>query len=451
MQIELTKEFIDQVKDAVDNQYSAFLKETFEDFYPTDAAEIMYELDTNECIYIINQIDEDFAAEVISYIDPVTRKGFLKNFDSEHIASYLKFIDSDDAVDIINELAVKQREEVIAHIERVNKEAAAYILELLRYEEDVAGGIMAKELIKAYIHWNVKQCIEEIRRQAENVERFYSVYVVDENEILLGIVSVKKLLLSQDYTTVKDIYDPDIICVESYRETEEVADMMEKYDLEAIPVVNVQGKLLGRITIDDVVDVIKERAERDRQAMTGISEDIEEDDNVWMLSRARLPWLVIGMLGGLLGARFIGLFEASLALVPAMAFFIPLITATGGNVGVQSSSIVVQSLASKSLMLDSLGQRLLRVLFVAVINGLVLAALVFGFNTVLGEKTNLAFVVSIALFCVVMLASLMGTITPIILDKLGINPALASGPFITTANDLLGLAVYFLVANMLLI
>ncbi|MFQ3577299.1 MAG: CBS domain-containing protein [Cytophagales bacterium] len=298
MQIEISKEFIEQIREAIQKSYNAFLKETFEDFYPTDSAEIMYELDTEECIYIINLLDDDIAAEIISYIDTDTRKGFLKNFDSKHIASYLKFIDSDDAVDIVNELSIKEREEVIAHLEQVNPETAAYILELLRYEDDVAGGLMAKELIKANINWNVKQCIDEIRRQAENVERFYSVYVVDDEEKLLGKVSVKKLLLSKDTVLVNDIYDNDIIAVESYRDSSEVADIMQKYDLEAIPVVNVQGKLLGRITIDDVVDVIKEMAEKDIQAMTGISESIEEDDNIWLLSRARLPWLIIGMVGG---------------------------------------------------------------------------------------------------------------------------------------------------------
>lgn len=309
---------------------------------------------------------------------------------------------------------------------------------------------MAKELIKANINWTVKQCIDEIRRQAENVEKFYSIYVVDDDDRLLGRVSIKKLILSKDNVLIKNIYENNVIAVESYREITEVVEIMQKYDLEAIPVINVQGKLLGRITIDDVLDVIKEKTEKDIQAMTGISESIEENDNIWVLSRARLPWLIIGMIGGLLGSRFIGIFEDKLVIVPAMAFFIPLITATGGNVGVQSSSLVVQSLANKSFWGSSFLKRLFRVLLVAVINGCVLSALVFSFNVFIGESLSLAIVVSIALFSVVLLASIMGTLTPLILDKFGVNPALASGPFITTANDLLGLAVYFTVANLLM-
>ncbi len=449
MQFELTREFIDQVVDAIGTNNELFLRDTFNELFPADITTVLYELDTQQCIYILSLLDDDVSAEAISYADSDTLKEFLKNFNAEKIASYLKLIDSDDAVDIINELPIKEREEVISNIEKVNKEKAHNILDLLRYEEDCAGGLMAKELVKVNVNWNVKQCIEEIRRQSERVSKFYSMYVVDNDDLLLGIVSLKKLFLTKDNTSIKELYEPEIIMIESYRSSEEVADVMQKYDLEAIPVVNVQGRLLGRITIDDVVDVITEQADKDRQAMTGISEDIEEDDSVWTLSRARLPWLIIGMLGGLLGSRFIGLFEHSLAIIPAMAFFIPLITATGGNVGVQSSSIVVQSLANNSMLEEKLFPRLLKVLMVAIINGLVISILVFLFNLLIGETQTLGLVVSIALFCVVLLASLMGTITPLILDKFNINPALASGPFITTANDLLGLAVYFLVANLL--
>ncbi len=331
-----------------------------------------------------------------------------------------------------------------------NEERARHVKDLIRYEEDRAGGLMAKELIKVLLDWNVKQCIEEIRRQAEKIDKIYSVYVVDANNHLLGKVSVKKLLLATDDTRVSDLYDSEIISVTTHMEEEEVADIMRRYDLESVPVVDALNRLVGRITIDDIVDVITELAEEERQLMSGLSEDVEErSDSVWLLSRARLPWLIIGMAGGLIGARFIGLFEADIMLVPAMAFFIPLITATGGNVGIQSSSLVLQSLASSSVFEDSMAKRLLKVITVALINGLALGVLVLGFNLILGEPARLSIVVAIALFSVVLLASLMGTITPLVLDKFGINPALASGPFITTANDLLGLTVYFGVAHIL--
>jgi len=276
------------------------------------------------------------------------------------------------------------------------------------------------------------------------------VYVVDENEALVGHVSLKKIILANDYTKLLEITEKDVIYVETWMKSEEVADIMQRYDLDSIPVVNIQKKLVGMVTIDDVVDIIKERQEMDRQAMAGITEDIEEDDSVWMLTRARLPWLIIGMVGGMTGAWFIGLFEKNLTLIPAMAFFIPLITATGGNVGVQSSSIVVQSLANKTFFEKNIAYRLLKVLLVGLVNGLVLATLVFlATNIIIGQPIRLSLVVSIALLSVVLLASVMGTITPLILDRFGINPAVAAGPFITTTNDLLGLGVYFSVASLL--
>ncbi|MEY3416780.1 MAG: hypothetical protein RL060_891 [Bacteroidota bacterium] len=449
MSFEITHEYINQIEDAIKNQDIDFIKATFEDMYAADASLVLYELNTEQCKYIIEHLDIDFAAEIISSVDDDTRKVFLKNFNSERISSFLKFIESDDCADILNDLTFLEREEVLAYIEKDDKEKALHITDLLRYDEDVAGGLMAKELIKANINWSLNQCIEEIRRQTENVEKCYSVYVVNDDDKLLGRVSLKKIVLSNESTIIKDIYDEDIISVESHLPADEVAEMMQKYDLEAIPVVNTQGKLLGRITIDDIMDFVTEQTELDIQAMTGVSEKIEEDDSVWMLSRARLPWLMIGMAGGLTGAMFMGQYEKELAIIPAMAFFIPLITATGGNVGVQSSAIVVQSLASNALKTDSMFWRLFKVLVVAIINGLVLSLLVFGFNMLIGNTQTLAFVVSVSLFCVVILASFLGTTTPLLLDKIGINPALASGPFITTANDLVGLAVYFMLGNFL--
>jgi magnesium transporter len=266
---------------------------------------------------------------------------------------------------------------------------------------------------------------------------------------LLGRISLKRIILAKSKTLIKDIYEPEVISVETYMSQEEVVSVMRKYDLDAVPVVNGKGKLVGRITLDDVVDVMAEMAEEERQLMSGISEDVEEDDSVWMITRARLPWLIIGLGGGLLGAWFMGFFEEDIVLIPAMAFFIPLITATGGNVGIQSSSIVVQSLADKSGIDPGNIRRFYKGMLVSILNAVVLAIIVLLFNVLLGQSMRLGFVVSVALFAVVMLASIMGTITPLVLDKFGINPALASGPFITTANDLLGLGVYFAIAHYL--
>ena len=444
---ELSREYIDRLKEAIEAEDNQFIVSSLEGVDPRDISSVLDELDLESAKYVLDLLNDETAANIINELDPDVRSRFLKNIDPEKINKMLDNLETDDAVDIINELPVKLREEIIAGIE--NEERAAYIVDLMRYEEDCAGGLMAKELVKANLNWNVVQCIDEIRRQAENVQKIYSVYVVDDNDILLGRTSLKRIILATNKTLIRDIYESEIISVETYMDQEEVVSIMRKYDLDAVPVVNGKGKLVGRITLDDIVDVMAEMAEAERQLMSGISEDVEEDDSVWMITRARLPWLIIGLGGGLLGAWFMGLFEQDIVLIPAMAFFIPLITATGGNVGIQSSAIVVQSLADKSGIEPGNIQRFYKGLLVAVLNAVVLAIITLLFNLALGQPLRLGFVVSVALFAVVMLASIMGTITPLILDKFGINPALASGPFITTANDLLGLGVYFIIAHYL--
>ncbi len=442
----ITKEVFETIETAIADQNTAFIAQITEDLHPADICAILQEMDEMQQDFILKSLDIEVVALVLTEFDEDAQQIFLKSKTSQEIANYIDCLDSDDAVDMLKPLSIQMREEVVALMKK--REKARNITQLLPYDADTAGGLMAKEMIRANVNWNVLQCIEEIRRQAEKVEKIYSIYVVDNKGILLGIVSLKKIILSADNTLIADIFEEDIRSVATHQTEIEVADLMRKYDLETLPVVNVQGKLLGRIAIDDVVDVITEQAELERQLMSGISADIEEDDNLFVLSRARLPWLIIGMFGGISGANFIGLFEKDLILVPAMAFFIPLITATGGNVGIQSSSIILQSLANKTIFND-MYQRLLKVFLVALINGIVIAGIVFGFVMIMGEPLKLALVVSLALFFVIILASFTGTITPIILNRLKINPALASGPFITTANDLLGLAVYFLTARML--
>lgn len=446
-QVEITREYIEQVEEAIERKDVDFILGTMADMHPADVTTVLYELDTNESKYVMDLLPPDTGAQILSDLDYDIRIDFLGYFTSAEIARYVNLMDSDDAVDILNELSVQTREEVIALLD--NEEKAEHILDLLHYEEDCAGGLMGKELIKVNLNWRVRHCIEEIRRQAENVERIYTVYVTDNRDILVGRVSVKRLLLSRDDTPVKDIYNSDVISIESFRDENEVVSVMQRYDLEAIPVVNIQGRLLGRITIDDVVDVMQEQAELSRQLMTGITENVEEDDSVFRISRSRLPWLIIGMVGGLLAAQFMGLFEADIAMLPAVALFVPLITATGGNVGIQSSSIIIQTLSSNAVVFENFAQRILKLVLVAMLNALIISILVFGFSYLFRHELKLSIVVSVALFSVVILASLMGTITPMVLDRFGINPAVAAGPFITTANDLLGLGIYFGIAHVL--
>ncbi len=442
-----SREFLEKLTEAVLIKENQFIIDSLSDLHAADISLILEEMDIDECKYILHLLDIQLASDIISNLDTDMRADFLETYSPSEIANFLEYCDSDDAVDILKELPLRLREQTISNLPKDSR--SKDFLDLLFYEEGRAGALMAKELIKANVNWTMQQCIEEIRRQAENVDKIHTIYVVDDADILLGRISIKELLLSPANTIVGDIVIEDIEQVEAWTETEEVADIMQKYDLEVIPVVNTAGMLLGRITIDDVLDVITSQAEKDQQIMSGLSGDVEEDDTIFTIAKARLPWLVIGMFGGLLGAQFMGVFEQDLALIPAMAFFIPLITATGGNVGIQSSTIIVQTLANSSAFEDGMLERLLKVLLVSLLNAAVIAVLVLSFNLIMGNELSLALVVSIALFAVVVLASLMGTITPIVLDKFNINPALASGPFITTANDLMGLAIYFLTARLL--
>ena len=444
---ELTKEFRDRFQVALDARDEQFIRNALAHVKPADIASLLYEFNSEESKYVMDLLDIEIQAEIISDLDRDTRKKFLKVYPPAEIVNFLNQLASDDTADILNELPIKEREQVLSGLET---ELKLQVTELLRYEENVAGGLMAKELIKARYNWTVVQCVDEIRKQAENVNKFYAVYVVDEFDKLLGRVALQDLIVSDARTIVFDIIEKDIVAVETYLEDWQVAEMMKKYDLESVPVVNVQGQLVGRITIDDVVDVITEQAEEERQIMAGISEDVEEDDSVWRNTRARLPWLLIGIAGGLMNAKFMGLFEAELARVTAIAFFTPLIQATGGNVGIQSSSLIVQSLANPDFVDEGLWKRLIKVFFVAILNGLVLAVLVFGANVLLFGEYQLSLLVSLALFSVVLFASFIGTITPLVLNRFNFNPALAAGPFITTMNDLLGLTVYFFTVHLLL-
>jgi magnesium transporter len=448
-QFGLSKEYLERLRQGIESKDLVFIHESLDGVNVADVAAILDELSLDESIYVLRILPGQLAADILIELDDTTLFRVLKEMEEEEISSFIEMMDSDDGADILNLLPEREREDVISHFKDQVK--SDQILELLRYEEDTAGGIMAKEYIRANKNWNVVQTINEIRRQAENVEKIYSIYVVNNRQQLLGRVSLKKIVLAAEDTRIEDIYDDEVVSVPTHMDQEHVAEIMRKYDLESVPVVNSKNKLVGRITVDDILDVIREEADEDIQAMSGISDTVDEYDSVFKLTKARLPWLMIGIVGGLLGAGFIGFFEEGLTKVTALAFFIPLITATGGNVGIQSSSLVVQSLANKSAFDDSLWTRFVKGLIVAIINGLILATFVFGV-VVLFYKTEVAFafVVSIALFSVVLLSSFMGTFTPIVLDRFGINPALASGPFITTANDLIGLAVYFLVAMTLL-
>ena len=397
MPFELTREFVTELQELINRQDKTAVQTAVENLHAADIAGIFSELSIEEAKFMYMELDGETRADVLIELEEDKRERFLKYLSGEEIAKHIiDNMDTDDAADVIGELSVTKQEEVLQSLE--DAELAGDIVDLLSYDEDTAGGLMAKELIKVNENWSILTCLREMRKQAEDVDEVYYVYVVDDSNKLKGILSLKKLLLADTKSKVKDIYKADVISVKTDQHREEVANIMNKYDLVALPVVDPIERLLGRITIDDVVDVIREEAERDYQLISGIAEDVEPSDNVLLLTRARLPWLFIGLLGGIFAALVLSTYEDQLRIYPEMAFFIPLIAAMGGNVGVQSSAIVVQGLASSTISLETTTRKIFKELLVAGINGITLSAIILVYNLVLKESLALTITVSSALF-----------------------------------------------------
>ncbi|WP_111707301.1 magnesium transporter [Lutibacter citreus] len=448
MPFEITTEYIEEIQQLIAEKNNKTLLSNLEEFHYADIAELIEELDTEEAIYLIKLLDSDVTAEVIAELDEDDREQILKGLSSKEIAEELNELDTDDAADIFSELSDQQKEEVISHIDDL--EHAKEIVELLRYDEDTAGGLMAKELVKVNENWNVLTCVKEMRAQAEEVSKVHSIYVVDDNDVLKGRLSLKDLLTTSTKTAIKDVYINKVDSVNVHEKAEDVARIVQKYDLEAIPVVDEMGRLVGRITVDDIVDVIIEEAEKDYQMAAGISQDVEADDTIWELTKARLPWLILALFGGFISVSVLGGFGDAMKQFPELFFFTPLIAAMAGNVGVQSSAIVVQGLANDSLR-GSLWKRLIKEVTLSFLNGLILALLLMSAGMFfLGFQFKVGLTVAISLISVIIIASIIGTFVPIILDKRNIDPALATGPFITTSNDILGILIYFLIAKTIL-
>jgi len=446
--IEINSAYIEQIISLIEANNSAELSLIIANLHIADIAEIIEDLPIDNARFLFNLIEEEKSAPVLVELEDDTREEILSDLTAKEIAEgVIDNLESDDAADVIGELPENKKEEVLALIEDI--ERASDISDLLTYSEDTAGGLMAKELIKVNENWTTIQCLKEMRKQAEELKEVYTIYVVDDGDKLLGILSLRKLLLIQKTTAIKDIIFTDIISVKATEDDEHVANIMNKYDLIALPVVDDLNRLIGRITIDDVMDVVKEEAEKDYQMASGISEDIESSDTAWELTRARLPWLIIGMIGGLLGAKVIGIFDLNGDNFE-LTFFIPLIAAMGGNVGVQSAAIVVQGLANDSLKMENIFQKLVKELGVGLLNGIICSIIILGAAFSLGYSLALSLTVSISLFAVIVFAAVFGTFIPLTLEKYNIDPALATGPFITTVNDVLGLFIYFMIGQAIL-
>lgn len=447
VQFQLTKALVEQVDRLIESQDDDALGMLLSEYHYADIAEILDELDLSDTLYVIKLLDSETTSDVLTELDEDIREKVLKNLSAKEIAEEIEELDTDDAADIISELPEDRKKEVIAKIE--DEEHKAEIEELLAYDEDTAGGLMAKELVKVYETWTVAGCMRRIRGQAEEVTRVHSIYVVDKQEKLIGRLSLKDLIIAKNEQKISEIAKDNVDYVNVNEDAEEVAKIMSKYDLEAIPVVDENQTLVGRITIDDIVDVLKEEAEKDYQLAAGITQDVEADDSILELTKARLPWLVLGLFGGLGSVFIMKDYEHIMETVPSLFFYTPLIAAMAGNVGVQSSAIIVQGLANDNVK-GSLLNRLVKEVGLSLINGLALALLVMLFGFIIGQNSTESLAIAVSMMSVIVVAALVGTFVPIILDKRGIDPAIATGPFITTSNDILGIYLFFVLAGLII-
>lgn len=439
---------LDQILPFIEEKNARATLEILATLHNADIAELFPELDLEYQLFILSILENEDSAAVLLELDEEYRRRLLKNLSSKQIAEeVIQELESDDAADVISELSDSKKQEVISEI--LDEEHAKDIVDLLRYDENTAGGIMSKELVKVNHNKSVLGAIRSMRRQAEEMEEVYSIYVVDDNDKLLGTLSLKSLLTTSSNTKIADVYNPRFNAVTVTDLAEDVAIDIQKYDLFEMPVLDERGRLVGHITVDDVLDVMRDEAEKDYQMASGISVDVDMQDNLWTKTKARLPWLFIGVVGSLVSSRILDGNLGAMEKIPMLILFIPLIAATAGNMGVQSSAIVVQSLAGGT-MKGSLWENLGKEIGMGLISGLALSVLLFAFSYTMYGDVLAGVTISISLFSVVIVAAIVGTTIPIFLDKRGIDPAIATGPFITTSNDVIGISIYFLVARLFL-
>ena len=446
----MEKEFLDNILEVIENRDAAKLKAILEDMHPADIAELCDELDVDEARLVYRQLDNETAADVLVEMDEDNRKRLLDELPSELIASkFIDNMDTDDAVDIIQDLDEDKQEEVLAHIGDI--EQASDIVDLMQYDEDTAGGLMGTEMVVVNENMSMPECLQEMRKQAEDLDDIYNVYVVDDDGRLKGVFPLKKMITNPSVSKVKYVMDEDVISTKVDTPIDDVVQMIEKYNLVSVPVIDSIGRLQGQITVDDVIDELREQQEHDYQMASGLTSDVETDDSVFRQMWARIPWLLIGMLGGILNSMLLGKFEPTLQCYVGLLLFIPLIGGTGGNVGTQSSAIVVQGLANGSLNTSNIWKQVFKESAVAMLNAIVLSLLVLGYNIYqFGFTETVTYAVPLSLFALVLIGTLWGTLLPLIFEKIHIDPAIATGPFVQITNDLLGMGIYMLVITLII-
>ncbi|MAT58903.1 MAG: magnesium transporter [Ignavibacteriae bacterium] len=441
--IQVDSELIENISTLIENQAKESLMNIFANLHPADIAEIINNLNIEKASFAFELLDNETAGEVLIELDENLREKLLKRIDAETISDIVEELDTDDATDIVSELPEELADAVL---EKLDREESEDVKKLLEYPEDSAGGIMNSDFVYVYEDNTIKGAIKEIRKHAEEFEHIYHIYVLNHSDQLVGIVYLKSLLTNPLRQKITSVMEEDLIYVNPNTDQEEVAALMDKYDLVAIPVVDSNKVMLGRITIDDVVDVINEEASEDIQKIVGLSEEQESSDSVFRISRIRLPWLIIGLVLEVLNALILSNYEASLTQILVATFFMPIVMAVGGSSGTQSAIVMVRSLGSKEIWLKEVAKKLGKELFVSLINGIVLSSILFSlvFLFFSQETVTISFtlILCLSLQIIILFSTMMGAAIPIVLKKMGLDPAIATGPFVTSSNDIIGLLIY---------
>lgn len=446
--IELTPELTKELKGYLETNELGKLQRIFLSMHPTDIAAFIDNLSDDDATRALRVLPDESVADVIVEMDEDRRQEILSLVPEREIATLIvQNMDTDDAADLIREMDSARQDAILSYVPDLDQ--AGNIVDLLHYDEDTAGGVMRKEMIVVNANWSMPMCLDDMRHQAEELDEIYYVYVVDDLQRLIGILPIKTVITNPSISEIRYVMLPNPVILHESDSMDTVIKTFDQYDLVAIPVVDAIGRLKGVITIDDVMDEMREKHEAESQMVSGISSEIDTSDNIFKQTGARLPWLLIGMIGGIFNSQLLGVYDSVFATIPQISLFIPLIGGTGGNVGMQSSTIVVQDLARGTLDTKKIPRTILNDLCVALVIASVISMVVFLYNYFYIKNMLVMASVSLSLFTVVIFASLFGSIIPLIMHAVKIDPARATGPFITILNDLIGMFVYMTITQAL--